>query len=156
MRIDRRFGVMVGGAAGGSLAIGLMYLLSLQTEFPLATIPFATSIVLMTGSPEAQPARPRALVGGHVLSAIVGVLAVKIAGPQPWAAALAVGVAMLAMLLTDSFHPPAGINPLIIVMNGMSWSFVLIPVAAGALLLLAYTYIWTNAVRRTPWPERWW
>lgn len=156
MRIDRRFGVMVSGAAGGSLAIGLMYLLSLQTEFPLATIPFATSIVLMTGSPDAQPARPRALVGGHVLSAIVGVLAVKIAGPQPWAAALAVGVAMLAMLLTDSFHPPAGINPLIIVMNGMSWSFVLVPVAAGALLLLAYTYVWTNAVRRSPWPERWW
>lgn len=156
MRIDRRFGVMVAGAAGGSLAIGLMYLLSLQTEFPLATIPFATSIVLMTGSPEAQPARPRALVGGHVLSAIVGVLAVKIAGPQPWIAALAVGVAMLAMLLTDSFHPPAGINPLIIVMNGMSWSFVLIPVAAGALLLLVYTFVWTNAVRRSPWPERWW
>lgn len=147
---------MVSGAAGGSLAIGLMYLLSLQTEFPLATIPFATSIVLMTGSPDAQPARPRALVGGHVLSAIVGVLAVKIAGPQPWVAALAVGAAMLAMLLTDSFHPPAGINPLIIVMNGMSWSFVLIPVAAGALLLLVYTYVWTNAVRRSPWPERWW
>jgi CBS-domain-containing membrane protein len=156
MRIDRQFGHMVAGAAGGGLAIGAMYLLSLQTEFPLAAIPFATSIVLVTGTPEAQPARPRALVGGHILSAIVGVIAVKIAGPQPWVAALAVGVAMLAMLVTDSFHPPAGINPLIIVMNSMSWSFVVVPVAAGALLLLAYTFVWTNAVRRNPWPERWW
>jgi CBS-domain-containing membrane protein len=156
MRQDRRFGLMVAGAAGGSVAIGLMYLLSLQTEFPLAAIPFATSIVLVTGTPEAQPARPRALVGGHILSAIVGVLAVKIAGPQPWVAALAVGLAMLAMLATDSFPPPAGINPLIIVMHSMSWSFVAVPVAAGALLLLAYTFVWTNAVRRSPWPERWW
>ncbi len=147
---------MAAGAAGGSLAIGLMYYLSLQTEFPLAAIPFATSIVLVTGTPEAPPARPRTLVGGHILSAIIGVLAVKIAGPQAWVAALAVGVAMLAMLATDTFHPPAGINPLIIVMNSMSWGFVLAPVAAGALLLLAYTFVWTNVVRRTPWPERWW
>jgi CBS-domain-containing membrane protein len=156
MRIDRRFELMVAGAAGGSLAIGLMYYLSLQTEFPLAAIPFATSIVLVTGTPDAQPARPRALVGGHILSAIVGVLAVKIAGPQAWVAVLAVGLAMLAMLATDSFHPPAGINPLIIVMNGMSWGFLLVPVAAGALLLLAYTFVWTNVVRRSRWPERWW
>jgi CBS-domain-containing membrane protein len=154
--MDRRFALMVAGAAGGSLAIGLMYLLSLQTEFPLAAIPFATSIVLVTGTPEAPPAQPRALVGGHILSAIIGVLVVKIAGPQAWVAALAVGLAMLAMLATDSFHPPAGINPLIIVMNNMSWGFILVPVAAGALLLLAYTFVWTNVVRRSRWPERWW
>ena len=156
MQIDRRMGLMLAGAAGGSLAIGLMYLLSLQTEFPLAAIPFATSIVLVTGTPEAPPAQPRALVGGHVLSALVGVIALKLAGPEAWVAALAVGLAMLAMLMTDSFHPPAGINPLIIVMNGMSWNFVLVPVAAGALLLLAYTWLWTNFVRQSRWPERWW
>jgi CBS-domain-containing membrane protein len=156
MQIDRRYGAMVAGAAGGSVAIGLMYLLSLQTEFPLAAIPFATSIVLVTGTPEAPPAQPRALVGGHVLSALIGVAALKLAGPEAWVAALAVGLAMLAMLATDSFHPPAGINPLIIVMNGMSWSFVVVPVAAGALLLLAYTWLWTNLVHRSRWPDRWW
>jgi CBS-domain-containing membrane protein len=156
MQIDRRFGLMLAGAAGGGLAIGGMYLLSLQTEFPLAAIPFATSIVLVTGTPEAPPARPRALVGGHVLSAVVGVFALKLLGPEAWVAALAVGLAMLAMLASDSFHPPAGINPLIIVMNGMSWSYILVPVAAGALLLLAYTFLWTNVVRRSQWPERWW
>lgn len=147
---------MIAGAAGGGLAIGLMYLLSIETEFPLASIPFATSIVLMTGSPEAAPARPRALVGGHVLSALIGVAALKLAGPEAWVAAMAVGVAMLAMLLSDSFHPPAGISPLIIVMNGMSWSFILVPVAAGALLLLAYSWAWNNFVRRQRWPDRWW
>jgi CBS-domain-containing membrane protein len=156
MQMARRYGLMVAGAAGGSLAIGLMYYLSIQAEFPLASVPFATSIVLVTGTPEAAPAQPRALIGGHVLSAIVGVIALKLAGPEAWVAALAVGAAMLAMLATDSFHPPAGINPLIIVMNSMPWTFVLVPVAAGALLLFAYTYVWTNFVRRTRWPQRWW
>ncbi|ARP99907.1 HPP family protein [Pseudorhodoplanes sinuspersici] len=156
MQLDRKHISMMAGAAGGGLAVGIMYLLSLETEFPLASIPFATSIVLMTGSPEAAPARPRALVGGHVLSALVGVAAFKLAGPEAWVAALAVGVAMLVMLVSDSFHPPAGISPLIIVMNGMSWSFILVPVAAGALILLAYSWVWTNYVRRQRWPDRWW
>ena len=156
MQIDRKYLSMIAGAAGGGIAIGLMYLLSFETEFPLASIPFAKSIVLMTGSPEAAPARPRALVGGHVLSALIGVVALKLAGPEAWVAALAVGVAMLAMLVSDSFHPPAGISPLIIVMNGMSWSFILIPVAAGAVLLLAYSWVWINFVQRQRWPDRWW
>ena len=156
MQIDRKYLSMIAGAGGGGIAVGLMYLLSFETEFPLASIPFATSIVLMTGSPEAAPARPRALVGGHVLSALIGVVALKLAGPEAWVAALAVAAAMLAMLLSDSFHPPAGISPLIIVMNGMSWSFIIIPVAAGALLLLAYSWVWTNFVRRQRWPDRWW
>jgi high affinity Mn2+ porin len=61
-----------------------MEFLAERTAFPLAFIPFATSIVLVMGSPEAKPAQPRALVGGHLLSAAVGLLTVTIAGPQPW------------------------------------------------------------------------
>jgi HPP family len=36
---------------------------------------------------------------------------VTFAGPQPWAAAVAVGIAMAVMHVTDSLHPPARINP---------------------------------------------
>ena len=97
---------MAASAAGGAVAIGAMCLLSIQTRFPLEYIPFATSIVLVTGSPEAAPARPRALVGGHILSAVVGEIALMLDGSQPWVAAIAVGVAILVMLATDSFHPP--------------------------------------------------
>lgn len=59
----------VAGAAGGAAAIALMEeLLAERTTFPLLFIPFATSIVLVMGPPEAEPAQPRALVGGHLLS----------------------------------------------------------------------------------------
>ena len=73
---------MIAGGASGALAIGVMYLLSIQAEYPLASVPFATSIVLVSGSPEAAPAQPRALVGGHVLSALVGLVVLYFAGPH--------------------------------------------------------------------------
>jgi CBS-domain-containing membrane protein len=47
---------------------------SLSTAFPLMAIPFATSIVTVLGSPKAEPAQPRALVGGHLLSTVIGLL----------------------------------------------------------------------------------
>jgi CBS-domain-containing membrane protein len=60
---------------------------------------------------------------------------VKLCGPESWAAALAVGLAMVAMHLTNTFHPPAGIDPLVVVINNMSWSFLVIPIGIGVLLL---------------------
>jgi CBS-domain-containing membrane protein len=63
---------------------------------------------------------------------------------------------MVAMHLTRSFHPPAGIDPLVIVVNDMSWSFLLAPVAVGACLLAAFAVVWHKLCRRESWPERWW
>jgi CBS-domain-containing membrane protein len=152
---------VLAGAAGGAIAIGLMEAFSIQTAFPLAAIPFATSIVTVLGSPKAGPAQPRALIGGHLLSTLVGLLMVKICGPTAWVAAVAVGLAMVAMHLTHTFHPPAGIDPLVVVTNDLSWGFLIVPVAVGALLLALFAFAWHNLVGRGPnkgdtWPEQWW
>ena len=56
----------------------------------------------------------------------------KLTGPQAWAAAVAVGLAILAMYVTGTFHPPAGINPLLVVSGNLPWTFLLAPVLAGA------------------------
>jgi CBS-domain-containing membrane protein len=68
---------------------------------------------------------------------------------------------MIAMHLTDTFHPPAGIDPLVVVVNEMPWSFLVVPVAAGAVLLALFALVWHNIVARGPnkddvWPTRWW
>lgn len=149
------------GAAGGGLAILAMEALSTTAEFPLVAIPFATSIVLVMGMPQAEPAQPRALVGGHLIATLVGLVAAKLLGPAPWVAALAVALAMIVMHLTNTFHPPAGIDPLVVVVNDMTWSFLLVPVAAGALLLAAFAFAWHNVVAAGAnggdrWPRRWW
>jgi len=156
MRSCRR-DVLVGAIAGlgGAVAIGSMEWLSLAAHYPLAVIPFATSIVLVIGSPEAVPAQPRALIGGHLVSTLVGMAVLWLAGPQAWAAALAVGLAILAMYLTDTFHPPAGINPLLVVSNNLPWSFLFAPVLAGALLLAAFAFAWHRWVSRRLWPRHW-
>ena len=140
---------------GGAIAIGAMEWLSVAAHYPLAVIPFATSIVLVIGSPDVEPAQPRALIGGHVVSALVGIAVLKLTGPHAWAAALAVGLSILAMYLTGTFHPPAGINPLLVVSGNLPWTFLLAPVLAGALLLTAFAWLWHRQVRRQPWPQRW-
>jgi CBS-domain-containing membrane protein len=154
-------GLMQGAAAGAgaAFAIGAMEWFSVAAHYPLSTIPFATSIALVMGAPDAEPAQPRALVGGHLVSAVVGLAVLKLAGPHGWAAAVAVGLAILAMVVTDTFHPPAGINPLLVVTNNLSWSFLLVPVLAGVLLLTLFAYVWHRWLRRPPlpqpWPQRW-
>jgi CBS-domain-containing membrane protein len=153
---SRSVATIAAGAAGGALCIGLMEYLSIRTDYPLMTIPFATSIVLVMGTPEAAPAQPRALIGGHLVATFVGLLVVKLAGPSAWAAALAVGLAIAAMHATGTFHPPAGIDALIVVTYGLSWAFLLAPVAAGAVLLTLCGLAWHNLVARTSWPLRWW
>lgn len=152
---------ILAGAAGGAIAIGSMEAFSATTVFPLVAIPFATSIVTVLGSPKADPAQPRGLIGGHLVSTVLGLLVVKLCGPAMWAAALAVGLAMVAMHLTGTFHPPAGIDPLVVVTNNMSWSFLVVPVGVGALLLALFAFCWHNLVARGPnrgdtWPTRWW
>jgi CBS-domain-containing membrane protein len=147
---------LVIAAAGGAIAIALMEHLSDRTAFPLLFVPFATSIVLVMGSPEIEAAQPRALIGGHLVATAVGLLVVKLFGPGALAAAFAVGLAMVAMHATRSFHPPAGIDPLVVVVNDPSWSFLVAPVAVGAGLLVAVAFLWHNLFRRGSWPARWW
>jgi CBS-domain-containing membrane protein len=146
---------VAGGGLGVAFAIGAMEWSSLAVQYPLVFIPFATSIVLVIGSPEAEPAQPRALIGGHIVATLVGFAVLRVMGPQAWAAAAAVGLSVLAMYVTDTFHPPAGINPLLVVSGSLPWTFLVAPVLAGALSLTAFAYLWHRWVLRRPWPHRW-
>jgi CBS-domain-containing membrane protein len=137
---------------GAAIAIGAMEWLSRTSHTPLVMIPFATSIVLVIGSPEAEPAQPRALIG---VATLVGLAVLWVTGPHAWAAAAAVGLAVLAMVVTGTFHPPAGINVLLVVSNNLPWSFLLAPVLVGVLLLTGFAYVWHRWARRQKWPERW-
>src|SRR5438094_8909128 len=150
-------GIALAGALAGlgaAIAIGAMEWFSIAGLYPLAIIPFAPSIVLVPGSPDAEPAQPRALIGGHVVSTLAGLALLKLTGPGAWAAAAGVGLAVLAMYLTGTFHPPAGINPLLVISNNLPWTFLFAPVLAGALLLTAFAYIWHRWVRGQSWPRR--
>jgi CBS-domain-containing membrane protein len=158
IRRDDHRDMLAGAVAGvgAAIAIGAMEWLSQNSHTPLVMIPFATSIVLVIGSPEVEPAQPRALIGGHIVATLVGLAMLWVTGPHAWAAAAAVGLAVLAMYLTGTFHPPAGINPLLVVSNNLPWSFLLAPVLVGVLLLTGFAWLWHRWGRRQPWPLRCW
>ncbi|WP_445329379.1 HPP family protein [Xanthobacter lutulentifluminis] len=141
---------------GGAMAVAGMEVAAHLGETPLALIPFATSIVLVLGLPETEAAQPRALVGGHVISAAVGLAMLALFGRSEPAAAAAVGLAMVAMRTTRTVHPPAAINPIIVVMEAMKPGFLLAPVLVGALMLAGYAWAWHNLARPRSWPSRWW
>jgi CBS-domain-containing membrane protein len=142
------------GALGGAIAVFVMQ--QAGVGFPPMAVPFATSIVLVMSMPDAEPAQPRALIGGHLLAALIGLIVAKTIGPTPLAGAIAVGLAMIAMHLTGTMHPPAGIDPLVVVTYNMSWTFVLAPVLIGAVALTLFALFWHNVMRRSAWPLRWW
>src|SRR5262249_45446334 len=145
---------VLAGAAGGALAIAGMHALSAGMEFPPVMIPFSTSVVLLLGPPEARPAPPPGVVGGPLVRTPLRLVVSAGAGPGPWSAALAVGLAMIVMHATGTFHPPAGIDPLVVVVNGMPWSFLIAPVGLGVVLLALFAFVWHNLVGRDPDKDR--
>jgi CBS-domain-containing membrane protein len=139
-------------ALGGGLAIALMIALSQASGHMLMAIPFATSIVMVMGSPDAPPAQPWRIVGGHLICAACGIAATTLLGFDMYVAALAVGVAMALMLVLDALHPPAGISPLIIAATHATPEFILSPVLTGALILLACAWVFHRLSGET-WPH---
>ncbi|MCE9521386.1 MAG: HPP family protein [Alphaproteobacteria bacterium] len=129
-------------AVGGALGIAVMMTLSHAAGQPLMSVPFATSIVLVIGSPEAPPARPRAVIGGHLISASVAVACAMLFGEAMWVAVLGVGLSIAAMHALDAFHPPAGISPLIVTNAHASVLFIVSPVLTGALILVAFAFVY--------------
>ena len=92
---------------------------------------------------------------GHVMSSLIGVTALMLFGPHWWAAGLAAGVAIAAMMATRTVHPPAGSNPVIVFMSQPGWAFVIYPTLVGALLLVALAVVFNNSTRKTSYPVYW-
>ncbi len=142
-------------SAGGGLGILLMLVLAEHAHFAWGLVPFATSIVLVLGASDAPQAQPRNIVGGHVFSALCGAIAMSLLGPGVAAAALGVAASIALMQATRTFHPPAGINPVVMVIANAGWGFILMPVGAGAIILVAYAWIYHRLTQSAPWPRTW-
>jgi CBS-domain-containing membrane protein len=122
---------------------------------------FGASAVLIYGAIRSPLAQPRNLLGGHILSAIIGVSAFQLLGDQPWlAAAMAVSTSIALMHLTKTLHPPGGATALIAVIGGESvhnlgYLYVVIPTALGAGVMLIVALIVNNIPKSRRYPEFW-
>jgi CBS-domain-containing membrane protein len=132
------------------------------TELVLVVGSFGASAVLIYGAVRSPLAQPRNLVGGHVLSALVGVACQQVLGPWPWlAAAAAVATAIALMHATRTLHPPGGATALIAVIGGekihaLGFTYALMPVGAGVAILLVVALAVNNIPSSRRYPEFWW
>jgi CBS-domain-containing membrane protein len=129
-------------ATGAVAAMALMELLAAYGAEPLWRVPFVTSIVLVSALPQSEASRPYAVIGGHMISAFAGLIALHVLGPGNMASAVGVGLAALGMLTVRAPHPPAGIDAFLIAENGLPLRWVLSPVLIGCVLLVAFSQFW--------------
>lgn len=111
---------------------------------------FGASAVLIYGTPDADFAQPRNLIGGHIISAFVGVSIFKFLPLDiTLLGALAVSFSVVAMHFTRTLHPPGGATALIAVIgsseiHSTGYMFVLTPIATGAIILLIIALLINN------------
>ncbi len=130
-------------------------------ELTLLIGSFGASAVLVYGAVKSPLAQPRNLVGGHVLSGLVGVACYQTFGETIWiASALAVSLAIVTMLATKTLHPPGGATALIAVVggpkiHGLGFFYAFVPAGAGALVLLVIALVVNNLSKERKYPEYW-
>jgi CBS domain-containing membrane protein len=151
------FWTFVGSFLGISL-IGLLNTYYVDTVDNLFLVgSFGASSVLIYGVINSPLAQPRNLIGGHVISAIVGVT-INLFVPQPWlAAALAVSLSIVFMQITKTLHPPGGATALIAAIGSakiksLGYLYVLSPILSGVLILLMIALVVNNVTRHRSYP----
>ena len=134
---------------GGFLCIGFLSYLNMTFDASVWLIPpFGASMVLVMSVHESPLAQPKNLMFGHVLSALSGVLVYALLGQSFYSLGTGVALAIFVMMITNTIHPPAGANPIIAILGGKSLSFVLLPVAVGALIIIIFAIIYNKILGR--------
>lgn len=141
-RLVSGLGALVGIVATGLLVRGLI---GTGAHMPLLIAPIGAAAVLLFAVPASPMAQPWAVIGGNLVSAIVGVAVAGLSADPMLSAGLAVGGAIAAMALLRCLHPPGGAVALTAVVGGpaiheLGFGFVIAPVGLGTLLLLAMAW----------------
>ncbi|MHB1529287.1 MAG: HPP family protein [Acidiferrobacteraceae bacterium] len=140
---------------GGFLAIAAVAYLADAARTPLLLGSFGASSVLLFGFPESPFSQPRSVIGGHFLSSLTGLVAITLFGSTWWSTGLALATAISIMQITRTVHPPAGSNPVIIMLAHAGWPFLLRPTLFGVLILQATALLYHSFVKGRHYPMYW-
>ena len=147
---------------GSFIGIGIIAYLQSQT-LPKSDViyligSFGASSVLIYGVIQSPLAQPRNLIGGHLVSAIIGVTIQKIVPDVLWITApLAVSLSIVLMQITKTLHPPGGATALIAVtgsaeLKNLGYWYVVSPVLVGSLILLIVALFFNNITSNRQYP----
>ena len=117
---------------------------------------FGSSMVLLFGFPESPFAQPKNVFFGHLVTSIVGVLILKfLPVDQFLQIAIAVGLGIFVMILLGVTHPPAGGNPIVIILGATSYDFLLNPIIFGSVIIIFYAVILNRFILKKNYPSGW-
>jgi CBS-domain-containing membrane protein len=131
-------------ALGAAAGIGLSLFLASPSASPFFLASLGGSAVFLFGLTRAPAAQPRALFGGHLGGALIGIVCYQCFGDSLWVYMLAQVLVLWYMLLTGTVHPPAGANPIIMIYGHFSLSALWQPVFVGVLGLAVVAALWSR------------
>ncbi|MGW9437812.1 HPP family protein [Streptomyces sp. NPDC055607] len=146
--------VLLGATASAVAVLLLLVAVGTLLHQPLLIPPLAASAALVAGAPDLPLSQPRSVVGGQLLSALTGFAVLAAAGPGPWGAAVAGGLALGVMALARAPHSPAAATAVVVALQDPPlWSFLGL-LALACLLLVATGLAAAPATGRT-YPTYW-
>ena len=126
-----------------AFTIGVLTVLTYKSALGLFLAgSFGSSMVLLFGFPESPFAQPKNVFFGHLVTALVGVVFVTLIQlPIYVNIALAVGVGIFLMILLNVVHPPAGGNPIMVIIGSVSYDYLLSPIIFGCIIIISLAII---------------
>ena len=138
-----------------AITIGALTYLTYKTTLGLFLIAsFGSSMVLLYGYPESPFAQPKNIFFGHLLTALVGVIILNFV-PMPIfiTIPIAVGLGVGLMILFKVTHPPAGGNPIIVIIGSVSLDYLINPIITGSIIVLAFGIVINKFILKKKYPK---
>ena len=137
-----------------TLTIGVLTFLTYKTDYGIFLIAsFGSSMVLLYGYPESPFAQPKNIFFGHLLTSVVGIVFVYFVHlPIFVTIPLAVGFGVGLMILLNVTHPPAGGNPIIVIIGSVSIDYLINPIIIGSLIILFFGVVLNRLILKKKYP----
>ena len=139
------------------ITMSVLTLLTYKTTYGLFLITsFGSSMVLIYGYPESPFSQPKNVFFGHLLTSLVGILFLYLLPLSNFILIpIAVGIGVGLMILLKIPHPPAGANPIIIIMGSVSLDYIISPIILGSIIILIFAIILNRFILRKNYPSKW-
>ena len=137
------------------LTIGVLSILTYKSQYGVFLIAsFGSTMVLLYGYPESPFAQPKNIILGHLITSVVGVNFLNFISLQIYLMLpLAVGFGVMLMIALNITHPPAGGNPIIIIMGSVSFDYLLMPVVVGSIIVVVFGIILNKFILKKEYPK---
>ena len=137
------------------ITILILTILTYKTQYGLFLIAsFGSTMVLLYGYPESPFAQPKNIIVGHFLTSLVGIIFLNFVHlPIFINIPIAVGFGVMLMILFKVTHPPAGGNPIIVIIGSVSYDYLLTPVIVGSIVVILFGVIINKFILKKKYPK---